>query len=200
MSPDQKRSKFDIRREATRRSLLALGFERFPTKGYAATSIEDILRDSGHGRGGFYFHFANKEEFFLAVQDYRDEVRGEWWEVVRDPALITIEEVVAATFARLAGVVPTPNPWGLLLAEFWQSVKHNEHHVAAIRTFYQGWQRELVRFCEELAARGFLRTDIPPTACAEILHAVVEGHEIHAQVYAVDIGGMVDTVVRLLRP
>ncbi|GMA89491.1 hypothetical protein [Homoserinibacter gongjuensis] len=39
-------TKFDLRREATRRELLRLGVERFPIKGYAATTVEDIVRDS----------------------------------------------------------------------------------------------------------------------------------------------------------
>lgn len=200
MSERRKPSKFDLRREATRESLLALGFERFPIKGYSATSIEDILRDSPHGRGGFYFHFAGKEEFFLAVQDYRDRVRGNWWEVARDPSLTTIEEVIRAGFAQLAEIVPGPSPWGILLAEFWQSVKNDEVLLGRVQEYFRTWQRELTWFCEELAARDMLRTDIEPQASAEILHAMFEGYTVHALVYGVENPDIVPALARLLRP
>lgn len=193
-----KRSKFDVRREATRKSLLALGYERFPQKGYSATSIQDILRDSGHGRGGFYFHFQGKEEFFLAVLRDRDQMRGAWWEVAGDPSLTTFADVVVATYARLSDVVPAMHVWGLLVAEFWQAVKDDDAYGERIRAYYAQWHSELVLFCEELAARGMLRTDISVADCAAILHATIDGHSVHHLVHGIDTPGLVDTIERLV--
>ena len=43
--------------------------ELFRTKGYHATSIADIVKHAGIGRGTFYQYFPNKEELFLECAD-----------------------------------------------------------------------------------------------------------------------------------
>lgn len=198
--PENKQSKFELRREATRQSLLALGFERFPLKGYSGTSIEDILRDSGHGRGGFYFHFADKADFFIAVLDYRREVRGAWWEIARDPQLRTLREVADAVVDMLPRLMPSPNPWGLLVAEFWRAVNGQGRYDDAIRAYYQELHGEITRYCEELRARDFLRTDLAPDEVATLVYAAFEGLTAHAQVYATRVEGTADVMVRLMQP
>ncbi len=42
----------------------------FNTKGYAATSMSDILRVTGLAKGGIYGNFKNKDEIALEVFDY----------------------------------------------------------------------------------------------------------------------------------
>lgn len=39
----------------------------FSLKGFAATSIDDILRQTNASKGGFYNHFKSKDDLFLAV-------------------------------------------------------------------------------------------------------------------------------------
>src|SRR2546425_9379073 len=55
------------RSEATRARLLAIARKRFGTKGYAATSVEDLVRRAGVTKGAFYHHFDDKKSVFLAV-------------------------------------------------------------------------------------------------------------------------------------
>src|SRR5438094_49786 len=55
------------RSEATRARLLAIARKRFGTKGYAATSVGDLVRRAGVTKGAFYHHFDDKKSIFLAV-------------------------------------------------------------------------------------------------------------------------------------
>jgi AcrR family transcriptional regulator len=55
------------RSEATRARLLAVAHKLFAGKGYAATSLELLVRRAGVTKGAFYHHFADKEAIFRAV-------------------------------------------------------------------------------------------------------------------------------------
>lgn len=55
--------------EATRGLLVDAARELFTDQGYAATSIEDIIRKAGVARGALYHHFPGKEALFRAVYD-----------------------------------------------------------------------------------------------------------------------------------
>ena len=55
------------RSQATTEQLVAASRALFAEKGFAGTSIEDIVRAAGVTRGALYHHFASKEELFEAV-------------------------------------------------------------------------------------------------------------------------------------
>ena len=55
------------RAEATRRALLASARALFGEKGYAATSIDEVVRDAGVTKGALYHHFKDKDQLFRAV-------------------------------------------------------------------------------------------------------------------------------------
>jgi AcrR family transcriptional regulator len=55
------------RSQATIRELVQVARERFSDRGYANTSIEDIVRAAGVTRGALYHHFEGKMELFHAV-------------------------------------------------------------------------------------------------------------------------------------
>ena len=74
------RTKWDVKREASRAALLDAAMRSFAERGYAATTVADIAGPAGHTSGAFYFHFKDKAECFWAVVEAREELRGEWWE------------------------------------------------------------------------------------------------------------------------
>jgi AcrR family transcriptional regulator len=58
----------------TRARLIALAREAFGTKGYAATSLDDLTVAAGQTRGAIYHHFDGKLDLFAAVVS---EIEGE---------------------------------------------------------------------------------------------------------------------------
>src|SRR2546430_16915152 len=81
--------------EATRDLVVTVARELFTEHGYAATSIEEIIRRAGVARGALYHHFPGKDALFRAV-----------FEAVQAD---TASRVVAAAFA-------VPDPWGAAYA------------------------------------------------------------------------------------
>jgi len=50
----------------SRRAMLDAALPIFERDGYAAASLNQIIAASGLTKGGFYFHFASKQELALA--------------------------------------------------------------------------------------------------------------------------------------
>ena len=55
--------------EATRQLLVSVARELFAERGYAGTSIEEIIQRAGVARGALYHHFPGKDALFRAVYD-----------------------------------------------------------------------------------------------------------------------------------
>ncbi len=55
--------------EATRTRLVEVARRSFTERGFAATSIDDIIREAGVARGALYHHFPGKEALFQAVYE-----------------------------------------------------------------------------------------------------------------------------------
>jgi len=57
-----------IRNKKLRREkMIEAAMHLFSQKGFYSTSVEDIIRDAGVGKGTFYRNFKNKEEIFVAI-------------------------------------------------------------------------------------------------------------------------------------
>jgi TetR/AcrR family fatty acid metabolism transcriptional regulator len=56
-------------KDATRERLLEAAERVFAEKGYHGAVVDDIVRLSDSSKGGFYFHFPNKQAIFLALVD-----------------------------------------------------------------------------------------------------------------------------------
>jgi TetR/AcrR family transcriptional repressor of nem operon len=53
----------------TREAILEVATRLIQIKGYKATSLDDVLRESGVGKGSFYYYFKSKEELGHAILD-----------------------------------------------------------------------------------------------------------------------------------
>jgi AcrR family transcriptional regulator len=56
-----------VRAEVTRASILRGAAEVFDRYGYAATTLSDVIAQSGVTKGALYFHFSSKEDLAKAV-------------------------------------------------------------------------------------------------------------------------------------
>ena len=57
------------RAEMRRRKVLSVASDLFATKGFEATSMRDVATAAGMMSGSLYYHFASKEDMYVAVQD-----------------------------------------------------------------------------------------------------------------------------------
>src|SRR5580700_5026506 len=55
------------RREATRRAIIVAATDLFGSKGFAATTVDDIAAAAAVAKGAVYHYFTTKESIFEAV-------------------------------------------------------------------------------------------------------------------------------------
>ena len=95
-SPEQKRD--------TREKILESARRHFNRKGYSGASIEEIMGDAGLSHGGFYRHFAGKDELYAeAVRQFLCKKTPAAWQKPRTPSAATkpfAQRVVDAYFSR----------------------------------------------------------------------------------------------------
>jgi TetR/AcrR family transcriptional repressor of nem operon len=83
----------------TRERILQSAMELFAAKGYASTSIDEVLRKSAAKPGSLYHFFPGKEDLLVAVLDaHREKIDA----MLLQPAWIGYEDPIERVFALLA--------------------------------------------------------------------------------------------------
>jgi AcrR family transcriptional regulator len=120
--------------EATRQLLVSVARGLFTEQGYAATSIEEIIKAAGVARGALYHHFPGKEALFRAVYDeVQTEVATrvvatavsaqEPWDGVRAGLGAFLDACLEPAFRRIVVMDSVP----VLSQDVWDGgIEHNE--------------------------------------------------------------------------
>lgn len=72
-------NKKQLQSEQTQKRIAESARALFVQKGYAATSIEDIVAATGSSKGNIYYHFKSKEGLFLFLLDEWDREWIDQW-------------------------------------------------------------------------------------------------------------------------
>jgi AcrR family transcriptional regulator len=120
--------------EATRQLLVSVARQLFTEQGYAATSIEEIIKQAGVARGALYHHFPGKDALFRAVYDQvQAEVAArvvatalsssEPWDGVRAGLGAFLDACLEPEFRRIVVLDSVP----VLAQDVWDGgIEHNE--------------------------------------------------------------------------
>lgn len=146
--------------------------------GYHGTSLDDVLRASGVGKGNFYYHFRSKEELGYAILD---GIVTAFLEQTLEPCFSDPEESPLAQICclldRVLDLQREGNgvggcPLGNLASEL--SDVHEGFRARLARVF-SAWRDRLASALEEAQRRGLVRGECRPTAVAHFLVASLEG-------------------------
>ena len=147
-----------------RAALLDAAAETFAAHGYAGASVDRIVRRAGFSKGTFYWHFATKEELFLALVEERiDRPVRSLMEVTRTapadtPTAPTVSQGLADLFTGQRELL-------VLLQEYWAAAVRE----SAVRRRYRRRQRELITTLAGALSARHDETGVPLTTPAERL-------------------------------
>jgi len=168
--------KISLAQEQQRRAqILAAAMTCFARQGYRATSMDDVVRESGLSVGAIYSYFASKEDLFLALSDDRAEQTLAYLnEVFRRPGPMADKsrEAVDYFFGQLSDeFVPLARVNVEFLSEAAKSERIKERQQRRCESIRQ-FMRWLLT---EAQQRGEVRADVDIAAAAELMLALNEG-------------------------
>jgi TetR/AcrR family transcriptional repressor of nem operon len=170
-------------------------------QGYHRTALDDVLRESGTGKGNFYHYFRSKEDLGFAIVDrllgqLEARVLTPLFGVRDGPPLAQVEaflEHILATQRARNGVGGCP--LGNLAAELADA--HEGFRQRLARAFDR-WRECLGAALARAQADGALAADVHPDGLARFLVAGLEGAILLTKVQK-DIRIMEECVAELRR-
>jgi AcrR family transcriptional regulator len=167
----------------TRERVIHAAMELFWLKGYASTSIADILSRSQVNSGSLYYFFPGKQNVLIAVLEaYRDGIRS----ILLDPAWGEVEDPIEKVFALLAqyrrSIVETDCEYGCPIGSLALELHEPDPAVRELLAAnFSAWV-SAVEGCFREASDRF-EPDTEFRVLAELTLSVMEGGVMQARTY-----------------
>ncbi len=163
---------------STREALLAAATRLIHIHGYNQTSVDDVLRESGVGKGNFYYHFKSKEDLGYAILD---QIVTSFLErtlepCFSDPAGAPLTQIRCfldrVLEAQREGHCVGGCPLGNLAAELSDVHEGFRTRLASV---FSAWQARLTAALSAARRRGHVGGECRPEAVARFVVASLEG-------------------------
>ncbi len=166
------------RRQFDEEKVLAAVRDEFWKNGYTATSLDDLMRVTGLGKGSIYAAFGDKRRLFLsALKAYADETLTNIRLALSSnrPAI----ERLRALFLRPGCGPLGEQPYrGCLLANSTTELAAIDRDVTALaRGIYRALEELIVDVVREAQRDGSLSMDVPAKDFARLILAIMQGEE-----------------------
>lgn len=109
----------------TKRRIFEITMELFATKGYEATSIEEITAVVGVAKGTFYYHFKTKEELFNFLVEEGIKLFINSAEVKASKAKTLAEKIKAVILVQIKIVMKYESFIRMIAGEMWGNGPRN---------------------------------------------------------------------------
>jgi AcrR family transcriptional regulator len=184
-------------KEETRDALIASGMALFAKRGLDGPSLDDICAHAGLTRGAFYVHFADRDDFLLAVMDRVGvQIIDEMLAQGSGGFAAAVERFVAASASGRYPLMPEGGirPYQLLDA-CARSPVLRDRYVSLVKMSIARVS-ELVKEGQDL---GMLRKDIESANAATLALALIVGAQTLADLgMPMSLEVLAPEVVRLL--
>jgi TetR/AcrR family transcriptional repressor of nem operon len=186
---------------STREAILDAATRLMHVRGYQNTSLDDVLRESGVGKGNFYYHFRSKEDLGYAILDqlvagFLERTLEPCFSDASAPHLTQIrcflDRVLDAQRQRkcVGGCA-----MGNLASELSDVHEGFRERLASV---FHAWRTRLTLVLHEAQERGEVVESCQPESISHFLVAALEGAILLSKV-SKDIAVMEQCVMELKR-
>jgi TetR/AcrR family transcriptional repressor of nem operon len=161
--------------QVTRRLILERAAPVFNKRGYAGTSMSEVVEATGLEKGGIYNHFGSKDELALESFAYSISLMTEAFVVAQEgkfglDRLVAIIEAFGewADNPLIAGGCPIMNT----------AIESDDTHpalAARARDAMESWHRLIGAIVKEAKARAEIDPDVDPYQLATLITSTLEG-------------------------
>jgi AcrR family transcriptional regulator len=167
--------------EQTRERILDIAQDAVLHKGFAATSIEEIICEAGITKSGFFYHFRDKNDLAKALlQRYLD---NEWEifdrlfkqadELSDDPLHSFL--IFLKLFADTVGDLPNGHPGCIVASYVYQDHLFSREVREMTAEGHRIWRRRFRQKLDAIAERYPARIDVDLDDMADMLSTVADG-------------------------
>lgn len=155
----------------------------FNTKGYAGTSINDLIEATGLTKGSIYGNFENKDQVALAAFDYNFERLVNYMRSIMDTRLTVIEKLLVypetyrnfLTNPILISGCPVTNT----------STEADDTHpllAAKVESAYNFWKNALENHLNNGINNGEIKADVNISEFISVFISIIQGGILQAKV------------------
>jgi TetR/AcrR family transcriptional regulator, transcriptional repressor for nem operon len=162
--------------QQTKARIIHQAAELFNLKGYAGSSIADIMQATGLKKGGIYNHFASKDELALAAFDYAESLLSKRiWSVVKTKRN-AIERLQALVASYLIYIDDPPIIGGCPILNTAIETDDTDSPLRDRVLEAMNSSRSLiVRILQTGIKKGEVRATVEPDTVATIIFSTLEG-------------------------
>ena len=173
--------------ERTRERLMDLAYESIVEKGFAATSIEELVEAAGITKSGFFYHFRDKndlarqlfERFLSEDEGIMETLEKRARELSDDPLQSFL--IFLNVYSRMMDDMEALHP-GCMVATVTYQERMFDAEVRQMNVDYLRRMRErFVRWLKEIVARYPPRIPVELDELADQLNVIVEGAIIQSK-------------------
>jgi len=173
--------------ERTRERIMDLAYRSIVEKGFAATSIEELVEAAGITKSGFFYHFRDKndlarqlfERFLAEDESILDTLESRARELSDDPLQSFL--IFLNLYAQMMDDMEALHP-GCMVATVTYQERMFDAEVRQMNVDYLKRMRaRFVRWLDEIVAINPPRFDVEVEQIADHLNVVVEGAIIQSK-------------------
>lgn len=172
------------KKRQTRQAILQAAVRLFTRKGYEKTSITELARAAGIGKGTIYSYFATKQEIFLAFCEEEIEFAFARLSEQTDPDAPLLDQMMTLAMAQF-DFVTRNREFGRIYAR--ETAFPREQTAARCRELDSSYLRRVAAILERARQRGELRID------THLLLAVAHFHALYMLALSAWYSGYAET-------
>jgi TetR/AcrR family transcriptional repressor of nem operon len=165
------------RGEKTRRRIVGHATLLMYEKGYAKTTIDDVIAAAGVTKGSFYFHFSSKEELgYAVIENASDHILGSLKRIL-DRSDLTPYERIEAMLAEIQGIVEAADcSRGCIMGNLALETSNvNDGFRERLAQAFRSWSELIASELEKMKEAGELPSDFDSAAYADFAISALEG-------------------------
>jgi AcrR family transcriptional regulator len=167
--------------ERTREKILDIAYECIVQKGFAATSIEELVEAAGITKSGFFYHFRDKNDMarqlfdrFLSEDERIIETLEERSRELSDDPLQSFL-IFLNLYAQMMDDMETLHPGCMVASVTYQERLFDAEIIEMNKSYLLRMRKRFADWLQEIAALHPPKNEIDLAALADTLTTIVEG-------------------------